>query len=229
MQANLEQEGYEVIVCPDGAAALFRVTTARPNLIVVDVELPKVSGLEVCRLIREDRAFARIPILVMAGKADEVDSLPGLRSGTDDFVAKPFTRMELSLRIRKLLRTQETVEPPAEELAFEGLHVDLPRHEVAVEGRPIHLTVIEFNLLTILAQRRGRVQTRERLLQDVWNYNHGTLETRTVDSHMRRLRNKLGPAERHLETIRGVGYRFREVRTGWNLRVSRAQAVAEAC
>lgn len=217
IKASLSNEGYEVLTVADGAEALLTVPAARPKLILINAELPKVSGLEVCRLVRRDPAFSGIPILILAGKKDEADSLMGLGLGADDFIAKPFGDRELVLRVRKLLLARPAAEPVTDEMAFEDLLVDVSRHEVAVQGRPVHLTLIEFNLLTLLAQRQGRVQSRERLLQDVWNYNGDALETRTVDSHMRRLRIKLGAARRHLETVRGLGYRFRENRERWDL------------
>jgi len=210
VKATLDGAGYHVATVPDGAAALLAVPTLRPNLLVLDVELPKVSGLEVCRQIRRDQTFADLRILLLTRSVDQFEKVTGLAPGIDDFLARPVHLPELVLRARRLV---QTLPPPAsdrEEMALGDLHVDISRHQVTAEGKPIHLTVLEFNLLTVLAKRRGRVQTRERILQDVWEYNSQLVDTRTIDTHMRRLRNKLGSASRYLETVRGIGYRFRD-------------------
>jgi two-component system phosphate regulon response regulator PhoB len=203
----VSREGYDVLTVADGETALLMLPRVSPNLIVLDIDLPKVNWIEFCRLVRNDPAIAGLPILVLTNKAEEVGSLSDFGLANTDFVVKPFNPQELGLRIKRLLQARQLADPEVEKLAFDELHLDLSQHEVTVHGDPIHLTITEFKLLATLAQRRGRVQSRERLLQDVCEYN-SFVETRTIDTHMRRLRSKLGMARWHLETVRGIGYRF---------------------
>ncbi|MFM7100628.1 MAG: response regulator [Verrucomicrobiota bacterium] len=206
---NLRNAGYEVVTADDGQEALRRARESLPDLVLLDVMLPEIDGLEVCKSLRRDPATRRIPIIMLTARAAEIDRVLGLELGADDYVTKPFSPRELVLRIKNLLgRKTEPAEVP-EQLRVGDLVIDIPRHEVLVRGRPVDLTATEFKLLTTLAQRRGRVQSRDQLLQDVWEYDN-VIDTRTVDTHMRRLREKLGPASRHLDTVRGVGYRFVE-------------------
>jgi two-component system phosphate regulon response regulator PhoB len=171
--------------------------------------LPEVDGLEVCKLLRRDPATIDTPIIMLTARAAEIDRVLGLELGADDYVTKPFSPRELVLRVRKLLDRRQTSAEKAERFEFGDLAVDIPRHLVTVAGRRVDLTATEFKLLATLMERRGRVQSREQLLQDVWEYDN-IIDTRTVDTHMRRLREKLGDAARHLDTVRGVGYRFAE-------------------
>lgn len=206
LSLHLRQAGFDVITTEDGTRALRQARAQLPQLIVLDLMLPETDGLEVCKRLRRDPATAGIPILMLTARATEVDRVLGLELGADDYVTKPFSPRELVLRVRKLLERKGPGEP-AEVLQFEDLVIDVPGHQVTVAGQLVHLTATEFKLLTTLAQRRGRVQSREQLLRDVWDYAP-TVDSRTVDTHMRRLREKLGPAAHHLETVRGVGYRF---------------------
>ena len=169
--------------------------------------LPEVDGLEVCKILRRDLATSMIPIIMLTAKAAEMDRVIGLELGADDYVTKPFSPRELVLRVKKLLARVKASDEPVAQLRFDELEIDVPRHAVTISGQPLVLTATEFKLLELLARRRGRVQTRDRLLQDVWGYDN-PIESRTVDTHMRRLREKLGETARFLETIRGVGYRF---------------------
>ena len=155
--------------------------------------------------------MAATPILMLTAKAAEIDRVLGLELGADDYVTKPFSPRELILRVKRLLRTGQPAAPGVkqDEITLKDLSLDIPRHQATVRGRSIDLTATEFRLLTVLAQRRGRVQSREQLLQDVWDYDN-IIDTRTVDTHMRRLREKLGTAAKYLDTVRGVGYRFVE-------------------
>jgi two-component system phosphate regulon response regulator PhoB len=204
---NLKQAGFQVVTAADGASALDKVHKHQPDLIVLDVMMPELDGLEVCKMLRKDSTTAGIPILMLTAKAAEVDRILGLELGADDYVTKPFSPRELVLRVRKLLARGKPVEARGERMVFGELAIDIPRHLVSWKGKAVELTATEFKLLTTLAERRGRVQSRDQLLRDVWGYE-SMIDTRTVDTHMRRLREKLGAAAKHLDTIRGVGYRF---------------------
>ena len=204
---KLKEAGYTPIFAKDGTRAVTAARDERPALIVLDLMLPEIDGLEVCKILRRDPATAMIPIIMLTARAAEMDRVLGLELGADDYVTKPFSPRELVLRIKKLLARVKAADEPVAQLRFAELEIDVPRHTVTVEDRPLTLTVTEFKLLELLARRRGRVQTRDRLLQDVWGYEN-PIDSRTVDTHMRRLREKLGTAARLLETIRGVGYRF---------------------
>jgi DNA-binding response OmpR family regulator len=209
VEFNLKQAGFDVVTAADGAEALKQARAALPSLVVLDLMLPEVDGLEVCKMLRRDPATAAIPILMLTAKAAEVDRILGLELGADDYVTKPFSPRELVLRIRNVLQRGRPAEAGQAVLKFGELVIDAPRHLVSWRGRQIDLTATEFKLLALLAQRRGRVQSREQLLRDVWEYN-SLIDTRTVDTHMRRLRDKLGSASKYLDTVRGVGYRFNE-------------------
>jgi DNA-binding response OmpR family regulator len=204
---KLKEAGYTPLFAKDGARAIAAARTERPALIVLDLMLPEVDGLEVCKILRRDNTTSGIPILMLTARAAEMDRVLGLELGADDYVTKPFSPRELVLRIKKLLARAKSADEPVTNLRFGELDIDVPRHQVTIEGKEISLTATEFKLLELLGRRRGRVQTRERLLQDVWGYEN-PIDSRTVDTHMRRLREKLGAAARFLETIRGVGYRF---------------------
>lgn len=209
IEFNLKGAGFDVVTAADGAEALRKARAHKPDAIVLDVMLPEVDGLEVCKQLRRDPATTSVPILMLTAKAAEIDRVLGLELGADDYVTKPFSPRELVLRVKGLLRRGRAPEAAAEHIRHGCLSVDLPRHAVTVKGRAIELTATEFKLLNLLVQRRGRVQSRDVLLRDVWEYD-AAIDTRTVDTHMKRLREKLGPAADYLETIRGVGYRFVE-------------------
>jgi two-component system phosphate regulon response regulator PhoB len=206
---NLKAAGYEVLTAADGDEALKKARAALPDLIVLDLMLPEVDGLEVCKILRRDHRVSATPILMLTAKAAEIDRVLGLELGADDYVTKPFSPRELVLRVKRLLRTGAAPSEKADQITIKELELDIPRHQASVKGRPIELTATEFKLLTVLVQRRGRVQSREQLLQDVWEYDN-LFDTRTVDTHIRRLREKLGLAAKYLDTVRGVGYRFLE-------------------
>ena len=204
---KLKEAGYAPIFAKDGNRAIALARDERPALIVLDLMMPVVDGLETCKILRRDAATAMIPIIMLTARAAEMDRVLGLELGADDYVTKPFSPRELVLRIKKLLARAKAADDPVTQLRFGELEIDVPRHQVLISGAPVTLTATEFKLLEILARRRGRVQTRERLLQDVWGYEN-PIDSRTVDTHMRRLREKIGDTARFLETIRGVGYRF---------------------
>ena len=209
VEFNLKQNGYDVATAADGEEALEKARTLIPDLIVLDLMLPEVEGTEVCKILRRDQRTRGIPIIMLTAKAAEIDRVLGLELGADDYVTKPFSPRELVLRVKRLLRNNTDTEEKVDRIEWKDLIIDIPRHEVRVKGKVIDLTATEFKLLATLAQRRGRVQSRDQLLHDVWEYEN-VIDTRTVDTHMRRLREKIGPAAKYLDTVRGVGYRFVE-------------------
>jgi DNA-binding response OmpR family regulator len=206
---NLKNAGYEVITAENGTDALKKARVCLPNLILLDLMIPEVDGLEVCKILRRDPTTANIPIIMVTAKAAELDRILGLELGANDYVTKPFSPRELVLRVKNILQRPGPIESKQDRYEYGDLVIDTGRHQVTVSQKPIDLTATEFKLLTTLAERRGRVQSRERLLLDVWQYET-MIDTRTVDTHMRRLREKLGKAARYLDTVRGVGYRFNE-------------------
>jgi len=206
---NLKKAGYQTATARDGAVGLAKARDLLPALLVLDLMLPQMEGTDICKRLKADSKTAHIPILMLTAKAGEVDRILGLELGADDYVTKPFSPRELVLRVRKLLERSKGGAKPVELITRGDLVVDLAKHEVTFKDKPLDLTATEFKLLSTLMERRGRVQTRERLLTDVWGYE-GDVDTRTVDTHVRRLREKLGKAGDLIETIRGVGYRFAE-------------------
>jgi DNA-binding response OmpR family regulator len=209
VEFNLKQAGFTVLTAADGSQALKKARSASPCLIVLDLMIPEIDGLELCKMLRRDPATAVIPIIMVTAKAAEIDRVLGLELGADDYLTKPFSPRELVLRVKKLLQRGQPAGEESDTFKVGDLVIDNPRHEVSWRGKAVDLTATEFKLLALLVQRKGRVQSREQLLRDVWEYN-GLIDTRTVDTHMRRLREKLGPAGKHLDTVRGVGYRFIE-------------------
>jgi len=210
VEFNLKQAGFSVASASHGAEALKKARSIHPNLIVLDVMLPQMDGLEVCKMLRRDPTTESIPIIMLTAKAAEIDRVLGLELGADDYVTKPFSPRELVLRVKKILARGKSSVSAVQPLEFGELIIDIDRHLVSWSREAIELTATEFKLLKVLAQRRGRIQSREQLLRDVWEY-HTLVDTRTVDTHMRRLRQKLGPAAKHLDTVHGVGYRFIEL------------------
>jgi len=209
IEFKLKEAGFEVLSSADGQDAVQKAKAFLPHLIILDVMLPELDGLEVCKLLRRDPNTIGIPIIMLTAKAAEIDRILGLELGADDYVTKPFSPRELVLRVKKLLQRRQSSEEKFDQFHCGDLFIDIPRHFVSLKGKKVDLTATEFKLLIILAQRKGRVQSRERLLQDVWEYDN-LIDTRTVDTHMRRLREKLGESANYLDTVRGVGYRFAE-------------------
>src|SRR5208283_2804448 len=203
---NLGQAGFQTLTAADGAEALRKACSSAPDLILLDLMLPELDGLEVCKLLRRDSKTSAIPIIMLTARASEMDRIVGLELGAVDYVPKPFSPRELVLRVKKRLEKNGGTQAKST-YNFGVLQVDVSRHLVTVKGKRVELTATEFKLLALLVQRAGHVQTRDRLLRDVWEYE-SHIDTRTVDTHMRRLRDKLGPAAKYLETVRGVGYRF---------------------
>lgn len=209
VEFNLRQSGFDVSTAADGAEALKKAKANLPALVVLDLMLPELDGMEVCKLLRRDASTSKIPILMLTAKAAEIDRVLGLELGADDYVTKPFSPRELVLRVKKILDRNRPRTEARESMRFGDLLIDVPKHLASWKGKSFDLTATEFKLLTVLAQRAGRVQSRDALLRDVWEYD-SLIDTRTVDTHMRRLREKLGPAAKYLDTVRGVGYRFVE-------------------
>ena len=205
---HLEKAGIECVHAADGGTALRLVRECRPDVLILDLMLPGMDGLEVCRALRRDPATARLPIIMLTAKAEEVDRVVGLEVGADDYVVKPFSPRELVARVGALLRrVREPEAPTARRIG--DLEVDEGRHRVAVGGRPVELTAKEFGLLAALVRANGRVLSREQLLEGVWGYAAAAeIESRTVDVHIRRLREKLGAEARRIVTVKAVGYRF---------------------
>ena len=199
---------FTLSTATDGVAGLRKAREEAPALIILDLMLPKMPGLEVCKLLRTDSVTRDIPIIMLTAKAEEIDRIVGLEFGADDYVTKPFSPREIILRIKAILR-RRAGEAMEEKLSSGLIAVDPARHHVTVAGKPVRLTSVEFKLLTMLLRRAGRVQTRDRLLNEVWGYE-AAIDTRTVDTHVRRLREKLGKAASAIETVRGFGYRLRE-------------------
>ena len=205
---HLEREGYRVARSGDGAQALREIASQPPDLVLLDLMLPGVSGLEICRRLRQDPATAALPVIMLTAKGDEVDRVVGLEVGADDYIVKPFSPKEVLARVRAVLR-RTTGAPPTGRLAVGDVTLDPATHEVTAAGAPVALTPKEFDLLRALLEARGRVLSREFLLDRVWGYARaGELESRTVDVHVRRLRAKLGAEGRRILTVKNAGYRI---------------------
>lgn len=209
LEYNLEREGYETRTAFNGKDALEQARLSPvPDLVLLDLMLPDTSGIEVCKQLRADRETKNMAVLMLTARGEEIDRVVGFEVGADDYVVKPFSVRELTLRVRALLkRTQGAKETAQEQLCFGLLRVDLEGHNVWVDQKQIPLTALEFKLLTTLLTRKGRVQSRRQLLSDVWGIQ-ADVATRTVDTHVKRLRQKLGAAGDYVQTLRGVGYRF---------------------
>jgi two-component system phosphate regulon response regulator PhoB len=208
LEYNLSREGYEVAVCgtlQDGKKLL----EPSLSLLVLDLMLPDGSGLDLCREIKKNSLLSNIPIIILTAKDDEVDRVVGFELGADDYVTKPFSVRELILRVKAVLKRGEVNKPELVEVErqFGDLSIDVDSHEVHVNSELVVLTALEFKLLKQLVDRRGRVQSRDQLLSDVWGYS-SEVTTRTVDTHIKRLREKLGPMGKYVQTIRGIGYKF---------------------
>jgi two-component system phosphate regulon response regulator PhoB len=207
---NLKAAGFETLRASTGEEALAWLRARVPDLVLLDLMLPDLPGTEVCRRIKADRRTAAVPVVILTARGDEVDRVVGFELGADDYVRKPFSVRELTLRLRAVLRRTAAVEAPVRPVVTIGpIVLDRDAHRCTVEGREVDLTPVEFRLLGTLMDRVGRAQSREQLLADVWQLSEG-VESRTVDTHMKRLRDKLRPAHELIETVRGLGYRLVE-------------------
>jgi DNA-binding response OmpR family regulator len=206
---HLRKAGFALSTATDGTTGLRKAREESPALIILDLLLPKMPGLEICKVLKTDIATRQIPILMVTAKAEEIDRIVGLEFGADDYVTKPFSPRELVLRVNAILRRAKGEVVEEKKLSIGAITVDPARHHVTVGDRPVRLTSVEFKLLSMLMRRQGRVQARDRLLNEVWGYE-SIIDTRTVDTHIRRLRKKLGKASAAIETVRGFGYRIKE-------------------
>ena len=209
LEYHLKQAHFSVIAALEGASGLERARKERPSLIILDLMLPGMDGKEVCRALKSNPLTQSIPILMLTAKAEEVDRIIGFELGADDYLTKPFSPRELVLRVKAIIQRMEGEREGVKTIQFGDLLIDSDRHQVSIKRRILGLTATEFKLLTELVSKRGRVHTREHLLNTVWGYTYEGY-ARTVDTHVRRLREKLGSYGQYIETIRGVGYRFRE-------------------
>jgi two-component system phosphate regulon response regulator PhoB len=206
---NLESEGYRTIVARDGISGLETAREIQPDLILLDLMLPGIQGIEVCKLLKWEARTAGIPVIMTTARGEEIDRVVGFEVGADDYVVKPFSIRELLLRIRAMLRRASSEDAGGDVIRIGPVTIDTVRHQVDVNGDEVVLTGTEFRLLLYLAERPGRVQSRELLLTNVWGFTY-VGDTRTVDTHVTRLRTKLGEAGEMIKTIRGFGYKMEE-------------------
>jgi len=210
IQYNLEKAGFECRVASAAAQAFEELERRKFQLIVLDIMLPGMDGFELCREIKKKSAWAAIPVLMLTARAEEIDRVLGLELGADDYMVKPFSPRELVLRVKAILRRGDSATVLTAPVLTAGqLTIDRERHKVTVNTKEVRLTAMEFKLLVLLLERRGRLQARERLLNDVWDID-AEVTTRTVDTHVKRLRQKLGKMGKFIETVRGYGYRLRD-------------------
>jgi DNA-binding response OmpR family regulator len=206
---NLTKAGFDCTTTITGEEALDILDKESIDLIILDIMLPKMDGLECCRIIKQDSQLKNIPIIMLTAKGEEVDRIVGLELGVDDYVVKPFSPRELILRIKAILRRKKPPENKKDILEVGDICLDIPRHKVTVKGKEVTLTAMEFKLLALLMERQGRVQTRDGLLSHVWGIE-SDIYTRTVDTHIKKLRQKLGKAGKLVETVVGVGYKLKD-------------------
>ncbi len=213
LELKLRKEGFEVDTAPDGEAAIENIQASLPDLVILDVNMPRMNGMDVCKALRSDDKTRDLAIIMLTARDDEVDRILGLEFGADDYVTKPYNPRELILRVKGLLKRifhfQDN--PGASEYIQVGpLSIDLSRHEVQIDGQVVELTLTEFKLLSYLIKNPGRIKTRDFLLEQIWEYGDGVF-SRTIDTHIQRLRSKLKEAGKYIKTVRGVGYRFEKV------------------
>ena len=208
LQYRLEQEGYRVATLNDPLGFVVKVREFEPDLMLLDIMMPELSGIQLCRIARADPTMKHIPIIFLSARGEVEDRIKGLEAGAEDYVSKPFNTNELLLRISKMLKRSGAPSEPAGQSRIEiaGVAIDEDLHQLTVDGENVVLTATEFRLLKLLMERKGRVQSRDHLLVNVWHYDTD-IETRTVDTHVRRVREKLGQHAHMIETVRGVGYR----------------------
>lgn len=204
---HLKAKGFAVETLNDATASIAKARHFLPDLVILDIMMPHLSGLQICRILRTEPRLSRVPVIFLTAKSEAHDRIEGLEVGADDYLSKPFSPKELVLRVEAIFRRLTTPPPSTGKLQIGSIVLDGETHRVTVGGHALELTATEFRLLRLLMERQGRVQTRENLLVNVWNYS-AEIETRTIDTHVRRLREKLGDEANWIETIRGVGYRM---------------------
>ncbi len=207
VEYNLRAAGFEAEAVGSGASGLARARANPPDLLLLDLMLPDLAGNEVLRLFKSDTELRKVPVIIVSAKGQETDRIQGLEQGADDYVVKPFSVRELLLRVKAVLRRADAEEGESVQLSVGEIQLDTTRHQVRARGQEVALTALEFRLLRTLLERPERVQTRYVLLSDVWGIQ-ADINTRTVDTHIKRLREKLGPAGDIIETVRGVGYKL---------------------
>lgn len=210
LELKLRKEGYEIDTVLDGEAALEKIHADLPDLVILDVNMPRMNGMDVCKALRSDDKTRDLAIIMLTARDDEVDRILGLEFGADDYVTKPYNPRELILRVKSLLKRifQFQDNPGTSEYVQVGpLSIDQGKHEVQIEGEVVDLTLTEFKLLSYLIKNPGRIKTRDYLLEQIWEYGDGVF-SRTIDTHIQRLRSKLKVAGKYIKTVRGVGYRF---------------------
>jgi len=206
---NMEKAGYLCSAVVSGEEGLKLLEKGPCDLLILDIMLPGMDGFEICRTLKQDDKLRRLPVVILTARGEETDRIVGLELGADDYIVKPFSPRELILRIKAILRRGTIEEERKDVLRDDTLCIDMPRHKVTIHHKEIELAPMEFKLLATLVERRGRVQTREKLLSDVWSFD-ALVDTRTIDTHIKRLREKIGKYGDRIETVRGLGYRYAE-------------------
>ena len=211
LEYNLKTEGYVVSTINDPLQIMGAAKSIQPDLIILDIMMPDLNGMQICRMLKADSLMEKVPVIFLTAKGEVEDRIQGLETGADDYICKPFDIREVKLRVQTLLKRSNLIKnnEKAEKITIAGVEIDPTEYKVTVDGEEVKLTITEFNLLYLLMSRKGRVQTREHILVSVWEYE-SDLETRTIDTHVRRLRQKLGKDNDIIETVRGVGYRIKD-------------------
>ena len=210
LEVKLGKEGFEIETAPDGEVALETIRKKLPDLVILDVNMPRLNGMEVCKAIRSDEQTRDLAVIMLTARDDEIDRVLGLEFGADDYVTKPYNARDLILRVKALLKRIFPVENPSSSknlFQIGSLSIDLGKHEVKVDNKVVELTLTEFKLLAHLIQNQGKIKTRDFLLEQIWEYGDGVF-SRTIDTHIQRLRAKLDGAGKYIKTVCGVGYRF---------------------
>lgn len=207
---NFKKEGFNTFEFSNGEDCLKALNNRKPDVLILDIMLPGISGLDVCRDIRNQENLSDIAIIMLTAKGEEIDRIVGFELGADDYVTKPFSVRELILRVKVILKKQKESSTNGSVISIGPISINHDAHEVKINDKEVILTALEFKLLDHLLRRKGRVQTRDQLLGDVWGYS-SEVTTRTVDTHIKRLREKLGDEGESIQTIRGVGYRFNNI------------------
>jgi len=209
LELKLSKEGFKVETASDGEGGIKKIRLKVPDLLVLDVNMPGMSGMDVCKVLRSESRTATIPIIMLTARDEEIDRVLGLEFGADDYLTKPFNTRELILRIKSIMKRVYAPPEPKEQFKYGCLSVNLANHAVLVKNKEVSLTLTEFKLLARLIESPGKIKPRDVLLEQIWEYGDGVF-SRTIDTHIQRLRSKLKDAGGYIETVRGVGYRFQE-------------------